>query len=65
MPKEKSSLSDPNPPEETPFYYARVPTKLLKSVEKARLAREHNKVSAVVTMMKLYVEFDGYLPDGT
>ncbi len=57
MPKEKSAFTALNPPEETPFYYARVPTKLLKRVEKARLARKHNKVSATITMMELYLRF--------
>lgn len=55
MPKKKIALTDSDPPEATPFYYVRVPTSLLKRVERKRAQRMHNKTAVVLTMIDLYL----------
>lgn len=57
MPKEKSALTSTEPPEETPFYYARVSTRMLKRVEKKRKDLGHNKKVAVEFMMECYLNY--------
>lgn len=56
MPKEKASLTMKDPARETVFYYAVVPTALLKKVEARRKILHHNKTGAVIAMMELYLK---------
>jgi len=56
MPKPKADLTAAEPPEETTFYFVKVPTGLLKKVEAKRKKRMHNKTAAVLTMIDLYLQ---------
>lgn len=61
MPKKSKLLTVPLPdlPEEFPFFYGRVPTKLIARVEKKR-DRDGQTVKAMLeTMCELYLREDG------
>jgi hypothetical protein len=58
MPKKSKLLTTPLPdlPEEYPFFYGRVPTRLIARVEKKRDKEGHTVKAMLETMCELYLK---------